>query len=354
MNLRQIITLVALAVMPATVMLAQSIYDDDIYYNPKNDKKAKTASVTTVQTAVTDTVADFPAADTYTVVTGSTRKVDEYNRRGIFAVVDSTDITADSLDVDDFTYTRRIEQFYNPSVVTSSDDTELVKLYYAEPANINIYVESPDYWGYPYYSYSYWGYPRSSWYWNSWYGPSWSWYWDSWYYPSWSWGWSPAWSPGWGWSWGGSNARPYNPRHPGALTRPGHAGAGSVTAAGNGYRPGASGRHSSGRTSSVLGTGSYRPSTSGKTDSYTRPATGNASRPGANGTYTRPSKNSNNNTSTSRPTYNNNTNTSRPSNSNNSSGSYSRPGRSSGGSFGGGGGSRHSGAGGGGGRGGRR
>lgn len=350
MNRKKLFSLLALALMPASVMLAQSIYDDDIYYNPKNDKKAKTVAVPAKTVAVVDTVADFPSADTYTVVTGSTRSVDEYNRRGIFAVSDTTVAATDSTALDDFVYTRRIEQFYNPSVVTSSDDAELAKLYYAEPANINIYVESPDYWGwgYPYYSYNYWGYPwyGSSWYWNSWYAPSWSW--------SWGWGpaWGSAWGPGWGWSWGwgGVPARPYNPRHPGALTRPGHAG--GVTAAGSGYRPGAAGRHPGTRPASTLGSGTYRPSTSGGTDTY-RPSTGgNATRPGANGNYSRPSNNNNN---TSRPTYNNNNNnTSRPSYNNNNSGSYSRPGRSSGGSFGGGGGGgRHSGAGGGG-RGGRR
>ena len=346
---KKVTLLVALTLPLAVALNGQGLYDD-IYYNPKTDtKKAETVikrGNTSSNGVYYRSVADYPAADTYTVVTKSTRNVDEYNRRGIFATADS--VPADSTQTDNFAYTRRIEQFYNPAIVSGSNDDELATLYYAEPANVNIYVNSPGYWGwnYPYYGYG-WGSP---WYGPSWYGnrgsgPSWSGAWNwGWGH---SWGWGPAWGwgPSWGWG-GGVPVRPYNPRHPGAINRPHYANGHS------GYRPAPSGsyRPGSGRYPS----GNYRPGTTGN---Y-RPGNSGNYRPGTNGSYTRPGNSSRPTNKGYRPSYNNNDNNSRPSynNSNTSrptynSGSYSRPGRSSGGSFGGGG--RHGGVGGGG-RGGRR
>lgn len=226
---------------------AQSYFDDDIYYDAsKATKKTPQQTIRhTYSTPSTVVVAEYPAADTYTGGTSRVRSisVDDYNRRGIFAT--------DSLSVDstanDFAYTRRIEQFYNPEIVSGSGDSDLANIYYMEPEQVNIYVNTPSaYWGYDYFYPSfgyytpYWNFNwrwGSPWYWNSWYDPYWAWG------PSWGWGWGPGW--GWGWNWGPSygwgwglpswSAPRYNPRHQGA--RPGNIASrpGNV---GNGNRPG--------------------------------------------------------------------------------------------------------------------
>lgn len=235
-----------------TVASAQSYYDDDIYYNAsKATKKESTQKKQTTNNSnyynaatygngtATVVVADYPSADNYTVNGTRNISVDEYNRRGVFA----TDSLSSDTTSTDFQYTRRIEQFYNPQIVSGSGDEELANIYYMEPETVNVYVNTPSsYWGYdyfypsiawssPYYYNNYWRW-NSGWYWNSWYDPYWAWNWGPGWGPSWawgpSWGWGPAWGPSWGWnpgwgpSWGwGGGGRPSNPRHPGV----------------NGYRP---------------------------------------------------------------------------------------------------------------------
>ena len=170
----------------AQTAVAQDIYDD-IYGSSEPQKSAPKPQ----QTAP----ASYPAADTYNFDSGSTRSVDEYNRRGIFAPADTTVSDAmqraDSLAAIDFNCTRQIERYYNPDVVVGSSDADLAQLYYSQPANINIIVNTPGYydWGWPYYSpYSPWGWSYSSyWGWNSYWGPSWSWAWGP------GWGWGPSW-----------------------------------------------------------------------------------------------------------------------------------------------------------------
>ncbi len=67
-------------------------FDDDIYYDASKAKKKETVA----KKVRTTEPASFPAADTYAgELTSSTRDIDEYNRRGIFAVPDS--VQADSL-----------------------------------------------------------------------------------------------------------------------------------------------------------------------------------------------------------------------------------------------------------------
>lgn len=200
MSMKRIIVASALFIGGLGLISAQSYYDDDIYYNP--DKEAKKKSELVVVKTQAETVSDYPAADTYTVYnTGSVRDVDEYNRRTIV----EPDSTANP-HIESFEYTRRIERFYDPQVVSSLGDPELVEYYYssAQP-EVNIIIGSTSFynpwvwdWGWhsPY-SYSYWGW--SSWYWNSpysWWRPSWYY---SWYYPG------PAWYPGW---------HPYPGHHP--------------------------------------------------------------------------------------------------------------------------------------------
>ncbi len=191
MKLKRILLTMAGIVAATSAVTAQSYFDDDIYYDASKDKSKPAKTVKqTYRTPSTVIVAEYPAADTYNVTGTRTISVDDYNRRGIFA---TDSLTTDST-ATDFAYTRRIEQFYNPEIVSGSGDQELVNIYYMEPERVNVYVNTPSgYWGYDYF------YPDFAWY-----GPSWAfnwrwnspWYWNSWYDPYWSWGWGPSW--GWG------------------------------------------------------------------------------------------------------------------------------------------------------------
>lgn len=291
----------AIALSAAASLSAQGYYDDDIYFNPNKDKDRnveaakKAASRQTQRTAngyIITRVADYPAADTYAAEGSSTRSVDEYNRRGVFARPDTTATLPDSIKAAaDFAYTRQIERYYNPDIIISSDDPEIVELYYAQPAEVNIYVNTPGYgyWGYPYYAgwYDPWYWGTSLWY--PYWGPSWSFSWG--WGPGWGWGpywgWSsPIWGPAWGWGWtspghGWGAARPYNnPRHPGAMRHSASTGrySGIGSRSTSGYRP--TYRSSSNRYRPSAGTSSsgskYRPSsttqsTNQNSNSYTRP-----------------------------------------------------------------------------------
>ena len=186
---------------------AQDFYYDDIYgESPKAKKKTGKAT----QTEATPS--------------SSTRNVDEYNRRGSYKPVAGTS-SVDSLG-DNFEYTRRIERFYNPDVVSDADDPEVAYLYnysndeladatHKSPATINIYVDNSDPWNNfwsPYYYSSAWAWATTPGYYNPWwhynyawgYGPYWSLNWGWNHHWGWDWGWGPSWSwgPGWGPSWG--------------------------------------------------------------------------------------------------------------------------------------------------------
>ncbi|MCH5326863.1 MAG: hypothetical protein J1E29_06645 [Duncaniella sp.] len=335
-------TLLALAVGAVIPLAAgaQSYYDDDIYFDASKAKK-QTPAVTTqkvTQTYVTPTsvvVAEYPSADSYSVEGTRNISVDDYNRRGIFA----SDSLSNDTTTTDFTYTRRIEQFYNPDIVAGSGDSELANIYYMQPERVNIYINTPNpYWGYDYfYPDFYWynspawaAYPwrwTSSWYWRSWYdpywdwGPAWGWGWGR---PSWGWhhGWYLGWGHSWGWAGPAGWSRPNNPRHPGAVN--------------NGYyRPGygsgmssSSSRPSSTSGRSGLGSGTRNQGSAG----YYRPGgtQSNSGRPGTT-TTTRPSSGSNSSGSYSRPSVSNGGRTGSYNNGASSSGG----GRSSGSSFGG-------------------
>lgn len=196
MKLKRLILILAATVAATSAVTAQSYYDDDIYYDASKDKtpKPKKTVKQTFTTPSTVIVAEYPAADTYTVKGTRTISVDDYNRRGIFA----KDSLSNDTTATDFAYTRRIEQFYNPEIVSGSGDKDLATIYYMEPEQVNVYVNTPSaYWGYDYF------YPTFSWY-----SPYWSynwrwnspWYWNSWYDPYWAWNWGPSW--GWGPGWG--------------------------------------------------------------------------------------------------------------------------------------------------------
>jgi hypothetical protein len=207
--------LAAITLLGLPMLASAQDYDDDIYYNPSKSKKTTTTTTkkTTQQQYVS--LPDYAAAGTYSYNSGSTRDIDEYNRRGAYTV-DTTAVSADSASVGEFGYTRRIERFHNPDVVVNSGDSDLIDYYYSTEASssngttINVYVVDDPYyygaWRSPYYRFNRWGW-YDPWYWDTW-GPTWSlgwgWY-DPWY--SWSWGWGPSFSFGWGWGglgWGHS------------------------------------------------------------------------------------------------------------------------------------------------------
>ena len=112
------LTALLLAASAAVTVSAQD-YDDDIYYNPSKAKPQSKPQPSTTYGAGSTTYyggnpsgysADYPSADSYTVMPGSgvNIDVDTYNRRGIFA--------ADTAKVDpktagNFEYTRNIERF---------------------------------------------------------------------------------------------------------------------------------------------------------------------------------------------------------------------------------------------------
>lgn len=327
---------------------AQGYDDDDIYYNPAKAKATKPVTKQGPSQSAT-TTADYPAADTYTYNgSGLNVDIDTYNRRGTFAP--DTAVSMQQESTSNFEYTQQIERFYNPRVVIESPDAEVARYYYAEPsADVNIIINTPGYWGYPYYAYSpyyysspwYWGTPRSWWYYNSWYYDTWAWG------PYWNWGPSWAWGPSWGW--GGYYHPIWHPshsHHPTWANRP----SGNVRP---GYRPGSSrgrysystgGNYGNTRPSFRPGSSSnYRPS-AGSSPSY-RPGQSNGNSSGyrsGNGTgrsngsnsYSRPNNNSNR--SSSSPSYRSGSGSSRG-----SAGSYSGGSRSGGSHSGGGGRGRH-------------
>ncbi len=283
---------------------AQGYYDDDIYFDASKAKKEKAVKAAESGVAVRTGSSAASVADAQS---GSTRNVDEYNRRGSYKPVKET---ATDLG-DNFTYTRRIEQFSNPDIVAASNDDEL-KYYYnyaddelagstgsASPSVINIYVNNPDPWEYMWRSYYYpsawsWAVRPSYCYYNPWWGydwwgpswgcgpvwgSSWGWGWPHHHGPSWSWGWTPGWG-GWYPS--------YAPQKP--ANRPGWGGPGVSGTHGRPMAGSSVGRRPSGtRPTVTAGTGrnSGRNSgqaVSGRRPGSSRPASGynpsDATRPG--------------------------------------------------------------------------
>ena len=131
---RYILAAAGILAMAAPAM-AQDYYDD-IYGGPRKQSKPKKQ-----QQTVDYQVADYASADSYAPSGSLDMDVDTYNRRGQFLVSDS--VANDSTAIGDtFAYTRRIERFHNPEVVTESGDTTLCDYYYSTPqqTNINVYV----------------------------------------------------------------------------------------------------------------------------------------------------------------------------------------------------------------------
>ena len=191
-----------------TALCAQDPYDD-LYYSPskaakqkkEQEKKLKEAIEAQTYNYTTVPTADYPAADTYSA--GSSKPlnvdVDAYNRR----YASTTAAAADTAMQEEFAYTRRIERYHNPDVVTASGDTDLIEYYYNTPdrTDVNIYIVNQDPWAWntpwSYYNPYYWG-PRWSfgWGYNPWFDYGWGWgcgWHDPWHYPAF--GWGPSWGP---------------------------------------------------------------------------------------------------------------------------------------------------------------
>lgn len=208
----------------ASSAVAQSYYDDDIYYNADKAKKEK-AEKARQESQVSNQgygktySQPLPGSDSYTVYTDNTRDVDEYNRRYLNTqAADTTQVS--NIDSEEFSCTRQIERFYNDQIVSGSNDEELIEYYsnaqlaYEIPKIEISVIRTIDFWS-PYY----WTIVRP----YSWY-PSWgfSYYdpWTYWYYgcPAWDYSWHFAYGhwhnkfhyprPDWTWAYRGPSYSP--------------------------------------------------------------------------------------------------------------------------------------------------
>ena len=344
----------------APMVMADNYFDDDIYYDASKAKKNEKREIIITKTPEISKIEPKIVAVDYSSYGGSMRDVDEYNRQGVYSSVNADTIGHDSiLNVDGYTYTNRIERFYNPEVVLGSGNQELIDSYSVNQPVVNIYVDSfwdphPSWtWGYSYPWYS-WNYTFYTGVWNpywtnyGWYNP---WYWDPYCYHYPYYGhhhhYGPAYYPHY------SGVRPapsgaYRPHRSGNRTggasRPGytrHNGRGNNSSygSGNGSSRGRSGNvghptNASRPSNMSEGRGNYR-STPGmnrnnknlegalqQSNSNKEGVNRQSERRNNSSVSTRPNKSSSNDNSYSRPS-NSNSN-------HNSSGSYSRP--SSGGS----------------------
>lgn len=313
-TVRQLSLVAAAALFGVTGAVAQSYYDDDIYYDASKAPKKEVKKQQPRQQPQQQTLyyydgseyvpwtqaGNYPAASEYAPTGSSTRDVDEYNRRGAYAQSERPDSIslAEFEQMSAMSNTERLARFHDSQAAQEASGTiaydDLGNEYYADnngggggsttivtvptsSVSLNFGVGYPYYYnswygGWPYYSYSW---PYSSWYWNDWYGPGWgpSWAWG----PSWSWGWGAPCPPhhhhlGWG------VGRYYN--NPPGATRPNRPIAGGSN--GNRYY-GSYG--SSANRGSVYNSNGRRPSSSAA-GSVSRPAT--STRPGYSAPISRP------------------------------------------------------------------
>lgn len=279
------------SLLGASGIMAQSYYDDDIYYDAS---KAKKETKKVVKQALDNrenyqqareqqyyydgaeyvpwnNVGEFQSADKYAPAGTSTRDVDEYNRR--------TPAKAQTAQAPDSITLQQFEEMSNTRNLARFHNSEVAKEAYAENYGENPeYAAAMDYstiqqpqstvninlyggFGYPYYDTFY----SNPWAWNNWgyydpwwgfgYGPVFNYWGPSW---SWSWGWGPSWSwggPGWGWGYPGWGAG-WGPGWGGPVW--------SGPAWGGGYHPTytSSGAYRPNRPASGSSNGNYRPNTS--------------------------------------------------------------------------------------------
>ena len=217
-NTSRILVASALFCLSAGVVSAQSYYDDDLYYDaskapkkPKTEKKAPAApsygngayqaaqsgaGMTAQPSALYyydgadyvpwDNVGQYSAADTYIPTGGSTRDVDEYNRRTPATTSVETPDSITLQEFEDMSATRNLARFDNSGVARQAlseyDNGEYnyaggYENGYSEGYNsgYNAAVSNSSNLsisfglGYPYGYYNGWGWPDYSWnnyYWN--------------------------------------------------------------------------------------------------------------------------------------------------------------------------------------------
>lgn len=158
--------------------MAPTIYAqdfDDIYFDSSKEKK----STKTIDQSYQNS-RHF----------SSNRDIDEYNRRGNYLWSQDSMAYDTIQNSQDFKYTERIKRFYNPSVITESNDSSLIDMYVYTRPEVNIIIGTPSYyspWGTFYCGYYDYGFYDP---WCGWRDP---WYYSSFYYP---WG-RPLWHSAW-------------------------------------------------------------------------------------------------------------------------------------------------------------
>lgn len=322
--MKKISILLVMLAIGLPCLYADDYNNDDIYYNPKKEKKIA------VNKQKSNYIADFSNIDP-----------DEYNRRGQYYLTPIDTIGSFVENGEDFIYTQQIQKFYNPTIVIDNSNL-LADVLNNSYGNINVIYEG----GYPYFLPIYsnvYPYYRNPWIWGSGWNLGWNlgwniswnigWYdpWYAWNYPvygsPWYWNWGPSW--GWGPGWRPVPVRPIRPYYadyrPGNHTvgaRPGWTGStrpsvrpSGVSRPGVTTRPTVSGNHTAGTRPGV----SSRPSVTTRPGVLNKPQT----------SITRPSQSSNptpavSNGGTKRGGYNSGSSTQRNSSNNSNKNSYNR------------------------------
>lgn len=193
--MKKTVIIMSLLLAGIPVMSAQDTFEDDIYFNPKNEKK---------QAKKSNYIANIADMD-----------VDTYNLGGMMTPMPTDTIGLRTENGEDFVYTQQIQKYYNPTIVVDNADL-LADILNNSYGNVDVVINNgivgfaPYNYGWPYYSWSPY-YSYSPWGWNFTWGSGWGWniglgWYDPWYAwsPGWGWGWT--WGPGWGWDypgWGG-------------------------------------------------------------------------------------------------------------------------------------------------------
>lgn len=189
--------LLIMATLP--IMAQRSVFEDDIYYTPKDEVK----TVVKKQTVQTQTVTQQNAAPVSQQVSQESEQfdVDAYNRRYATSYTPSTTDSVTEQTTTTTTTTTTTQSYYENGVGTSNMEyaerirrfhNPEVGLYVVDPEYNTIYLIEDDYtpyvtsvniitspwvtpWGWS--TYRWYGYPYSSWSWSINYNP---WYWNSW------------------------------------------------------------------------------------------------------------------------------------------------------------------------------
>lgn len=191
--MKRIVLLASVLSFAIAPMLADNVYEDDIYYNPKKDKALKYKKL-----KKNNYIANMADMD-----------VDEYNGRGHYTPMPSDTIGGKTENGEDFVYTQQIQKYYNPTVVIDNAD-QLGDILSRSYGNVNIVVDcdnimfEPWYRGYPSYAFyspfTRWGF--GNYYWGAGPGLTWGISWcDPWFvnpiYNPWAWNWAWNWGPAW-------------------------------------------------------------------------------------------------------------------------------------------------------------